>query len=68
MHLKQLVNKPTLWKAFCAEVQERIDICHKQIEVRTEPHELFKLQGEIKALKGMLQLRDKINGPKEETF
>ena len=65
MVLKQLVNKPTLWKAFCAEMDERIAFCHKQMEQFAEPHELHKLQGEIKALRSLKQLRDKVNAKDE---
>ena len=68
MVLKQLVNKANLWKAFCKELEERIEFCHKQMEQRNEPHELYRLQGEVKAMRSLLGLRDKINGPKEETF
>ena len=65
MILKQLVNKSTLWKAFNVELDERISFCHKQMEQRTELHELHKLQGEIKALRSLKQLRDKVNGAKD---
>lgn len=68
MQIKRLVNDKPLWDSFCEEVKERISFCHKQMEQRTEPHELHRLQGEVKALRSLLSLRDKVNGAKEETF
>jgi len=68
MQLKKLVNDKPLWDAFCAELDSRIGFAHKQIEQRDEPLELHRLQGEIKALRSLKQLRDKINGSKAETF
>ncbi len=68
MEIKRLVNDKPLWDSFCAELDERIAYAHKQIEQRDEPLELHRLQGEIKALRSLKQLRDKINGAKTETF
>ena len=69
MSLKPLVNNKELWDDFCFEIGERIAFCHKQIEQRDEIHEIHRLQGEIKALRSLLQLRDKVNAkPKTETF
>ena len=68
MQIKRLVNDKPLWDSFCDELDERIVYAHKQIEQRDEPLELHRLQGEIKALRSLKQLRDKINGAKAETF
>jgi hypothetical protein len=62
MQLKRLTNDKPLWEAFLSEVDDRIAFCHKQMEQRTETQELFKLQGEIKALRNLKMLRDKLNG------
>jgi len=68
MQIKRLVNDKPLWDSFCGELDTRITYCQKQIEQRDEPLELHRLQGEIKALRSLKQLRDKINGAKAETF
>ena len=66
MQIKRLINDKPLWDSFCSELDTRITYCHKQIEQRDEPLELHRLQGEIKALRSLKQLRDKINGEKTE--
>jgi hypothetical protein len=68
MQIKKLVNDKPLWDSFCEELDERIDFAHRQLEQRDEPSELHRLQGEIKALRSLKMLRDKINGAKTETF
>lgn len=68
MILKQLVNDKVLYDAFQKELDTRINFAYKQIEQRDEPLELHRLQGEIKALRSLKMLRDKINGKKTETF
>ena len=65
MQIKRLVNDKPLWDSFCVELDERIAFCHKQMEQFAEPHELHKLQGEIKALRQLKQLRDKVNAKDE---
>jgi hypothetical protein len=66
MQIKKLINDKPLWDSFCSELDTRIAYCHKQIEQRDEPLELHRLQGEIKALRSLKQLRDKINGETTE--
>ncbi len=68
MILKQLVNDKTLYDAFIEELDTRINFAYRQLEQRDEPLELHRLQGEIKALRSLKQLRDKINGERTETF
>lgn len=68
MQIKRLVNDKPLWDAFCEELDVRIEFCHRQLEQRVESSELYRLQGEVKALRSLKQLRDKINGEKTETF
>ena len=65
--IKRLVNDHELWSAFCEELDGRIVFTQKQLEQRIEPAELHRLQGEIKQLRSLKQLRDKINGAKTET-
>lgn len=68
MQIKRLVNDKPLWDSFCEEIKDRITFCHKQMEQLKEPCDLHRLQGEVKALRSLLSLRDKVNSMKEETF
>tara|TARA_B110000908_G_C10177348_1_gene413886 strand:- start:483 stop:599 length:117 start_codon:yes stop_codon:yes gene_type:complete len=38
------------------------------MEQLVDPADLYRLQGEIKALRSLKQLRDKVNGADMETF
>jgi len=66
MQIKRLVNDKELWDSFLGEVDERIVFAQKQLEQRIEPAELHRIQGEIKALRNLKQLRDKVNGARTE--
>ena len=68
MQIKRLVNDKVLWDSFLEEVGTRIVFAQKQLEQRIEPAEIYRLQGELKALRSLKQLRDKVNGAKAETF
>ncbi len=68
MQIKRLVNDKALWDSFLEEVDTRIVFAQKQLEQRIEPAEIYRLQGELKALRSLTKLRDKINGEKTETF
>lgn len=63
MQIKRLVNDKPLWESFLVEVDARIAFCQTQIAIKDEPKDLYRLQGEIKALNSLKQLRDKVNGP-----
>jgi hypothetical protein len=60
--LKPFVNNPELYNPFLEEIDERIVFAQIALEQSREPDELFRLQGEIRALRSLLRLRDKING------
>jgi hypothetical protein len=60
--LKPFVNNPELYNPFLEEIDERIMFAQIALEQSREPDELFRLQGEIRALRSLLRLRDKING------
>ena len=61
MEIKRLVNDKNLWDSFNEELDERIAFAQKQIESRDESLILYRLQGEIKALRSLKLLRDKVN-------
>ena len=61
-NLKPFVNNPELYNPFLEEIGERIIMSQIALEQSREPDEMFRLQGEIRALRSLMRLRDKING------
>ena len=62
MSLKLIVNDKNLWDALLEELDERIHFTHKQLEQTTDTHEMYRLQGEVRSLRRLKLLRDKVNG------
>ena len=62
MSLKLVVNNKDSWDALLEELEGRIQFSHKQLEQRKEIEEIYRLQGEIRALRSLKLLRDKVNG------
>ena len=65
MQLKKLTNDKELWESFNIELEERIAFVQHQLEQREELVEVYRFQGEIKALRSLKLLRDKLNAFKE---
>lgn len=63
MSLKLIVNNKDLWESLLEELDSRIQFAHKQLEHRTELEEVYRLQGEVRALRSLQKMRDKVNGP-----
>ena len=61
-NLKPFVNDPELYNTFLAEGDERIIFSQIALEQTREPDEMFRLQGEISALRSIGRLREKVNG------
>ena len=61
MNLKPFVNDPNLWNAFLEELDQRVDSVHKKIAQVDDTKDLYRCQGELKALRSLQKLRDKIN-------
>ena len=61
MNLRPLVNDKVLWRDFVQELDERVAACHKTLEQVEEPAMIYRLQGEIAALKKLKFLREKVN-------
>jgi chaperonin cofactor prefoldin len=59
--LKLVVNNKPQWDAMLEEIYFRISFAHKQMEQYDDPAEIYRLQGEIRALRSLTKLRDKIN-------
>jgi len=62
MSLKLIVNDKNSWDALLEELENRIQFTYKQLEQRTELEEIYRLQGEVRALRSLTRLRDKVNG------
>lgn len=62
MSLKILVNTKDIWDALLEELEERIQFTHKQLEQAQDEKELYRLQGDVRTLRRLKQLRDKVNG------
>jgi len=68
MSIKSLVNDKNMWDSLNKELDSRISFYHKQMEILTGIEDLYRLQGEIKSLRSLKSLRDKINGQQADKF
>jgi len=62
MKLKLLVNNMEIWNSFNDELDRRLNHVHIQMEQTIKQEDLFRLQGEAKALRRLKFLRDEVNG------
>jgi len=62
MNLKPLVNDNNLWNSFNEEIDRRLNYVHIQMEQTIKQDDLFRLQGEARALRRLKLLRDEVNG------
>ena len=53
-----------IWNSFNDELDRRLNHVHIQMEQTIKQEDLFRLQGEAKALRRLKFLRDEVNGPK----
>lgn len=60
--LKPFVNDPILWEAFNEWVDANLEVIRKGLEQDSDPHRLYKLQGEARLLRRLKNLREEING------
>ena len=59
--LKPFVYNPEFYTPYIEEIAERIAFTHVALEQSRELDEIYRLQGEIRALRSLLKLREKIN-------
>ena len=59
--LKQLVNNHELWTAYQEDIKKEVEVSRSRLEQTSELEEIYRLQGEIRALKKRLKLREKVN-------
>ncbi len=60
--LKLLVNNKALWDSFNEHVDAELNQLYSRLSVADEVLELHRIQGEIRALKRLKYLREKVNG------
>lgn len=66
MNIRPIVNDKENWDAFKEYVNVKIlSICYQQLKQESDEKRLFRLQGEIKALERILNLREEVNGGKK---
>ena len=51
--LKLVVNNKPQWDAMLEEIYFRIAFAHKQLEQYDDPSEMYRFQGEIRALRSL---------------
>ena len=59
-HLKPLVNSEH-WKTYISVIENKLDLKYQELSNATDSTQIYRLQGEIKTLKGILGLRDTVN-------
>ncbi len=60
--IKPFVNNPELYNPFLEEVLNRINNTQRRLEQIGDVEEMYRAQGEIRALRSMLRLREDVNG------
>ena len=60
--LKPFVNNPELYNPFLEEIINRIGRVQRRLEQISDVEEMYRAQGEIRALRSMIRLREDVNG------
>ncbi len=68
MSLKLLVNDKKIWDSLNEELDRRLNFIHVQMEQTLKSEDLYRLQGEARALRKIKQLRDQINDRADANF
>lgn len=61
MSLKRLVNDKDIYDSLVEELDRRLSAVHKSFHSARDSEELFRLQGEARALLRLKELREKVN-------
>lgn len=59
---RYLVNTREVWEPLSELLTERLSILRTMLEKAVDPHQVYRLQGEISSTKWLLGLREKVNG------
>lgn len=60
--MRKVVNDYESYNQLITWINDKIDIAHKSLEQKIDPHEIYRLQGEIIALRRLLKVREEVNG------
>ena len=60
--LKPFVNNLELYNPFLEEIINRIGRVQRRLEQISDVEEMYRAQGEIRALRSMIRLREDVNG------
>lgn len=59
--LKRFVNTLDMYQDFQDYLSQRIDGLHKSLEATTEPKDIYRLQGQVSALRRLQTLKEELN-------
>ncbi len=61
MNLKPFVNDKYLYEDYLEVLSKDLEALHKKMEQTSDEKELFRLQGECRALRKLMKLRERVN-------
>lgn len=62
MTLKSLVNNKESWDVLKEELETRISSAHVRLERARDDDEFKRTQGEVRALRSLLEMKERLNG------
>jgi hypothetical protein len=63
-NIKKLVNEKAVLDAFLEMLDSKIQTAHRRLEQESTMEGMYRIQGEIAALRKLTYLRDEVNGPR----
>ncbi len=60
--LKKLTNDKQLWDAYLEYIDSKIGAAHIRMEQSNDAESLFRMQGELAALRRLKLMREEVNG------
>ena len=60
--LKKLVNDKPLWDAYLEYIDNKIRSAHTRLEQSTDIDAIYRVQGEVAALRRLKLMREEVNG------
>lgn len=61
MSLKSLVNSADVYQSFLTYINGKIVLNQRSLEAATDTPDIYRIQGQITALRRLLTLRDEVN-------
>ena len=63
MSIKKFMNDKPLWDSFVEVLDVKISSAQRRLEQESTIEGVYRIQGEIAALRKLAYLRDEVNGP-----